>query len=97
MKLRYSARARFQIEAIHDFLFERNPSAARRVAAEIRASARSLVDFPHMGRKGEAAGTREWVVRRSPYLIVYEVDAENSEVWVLGVFHAAQDRREEPN
>jgi len=62
------------------------------MVAAIRASARLLIDFPHIGRKGEEVGTREWAVRGSPYLIVYEVDAENEEVWVLGVFHGAQQR-----
>jgi len=95
MRLRYSSRARLQIDSITDFLIERNPSAARRIAAEIIVSARSLLDFPHKGRPGDSEGTREWVVRGTPYVIVYEVLAENSEVWVLGVFHGAQDRQHE--
>ncbi len=94
MRLRYSAKARAQIESIYDFLVERNPSAARRIAAEIRASARSLIDVPHMGRTGEVSGTREWIVRGSPYLIVYEVVSQSEEIWAVGVFHGAQDRRE---
>jgi len=47
-----------------------------------------------MGRSGDVIGTREWVVRGSPYLILYEVVPEESEIWVLGIFHGAQDRRE---
>jgi len=94
MRLRFSSQARSQLQSIYDFLFERNPAAARRILADIRASADHLIDFPHMGRSGDVVGTREWVVRGSPYLIVYEVVPEESEIWVLGIFHGAQDRRE---
>jgi plasmid stabilization system protein ParE len=43
-----------------------------------------------MGHIGRVPGTQEWVVRGLPYIIVFEVDAD--EVVILGVFHAAQDR-----
>lgn len=94
MRLRYSTVARAHIDAIYDFLTERNPAAARRIIGEIRAAARRLVIFPHMGREGPSPGVREWVIQGSPYLIVYEIDPEKSEIWLLGVFHGAQDRRE---
>ena len=97
MRLRYTAEALVHLGAIYDFIFERNPAAARRIAADIRAAAHRLVDFPEMGRKGEASGSREWVVRASPYLIVYEFDSQNAEILVIGVFHGAQDRRDKPD
>jgi toxin ParE1/3/4 len=37
-------------------------------------------------------GTREWVVRGLPYIIVYEVVEERGELRILGVFHQAQKR-----
>jgi plasmid stabilization system protein ParE len=92
MRLRYTLAALAHLEAIHNFLSERNPAVARRIASDIRAAARRLSDFPHMGRNGEAFGTREWAVRRSPYVIVYEVDFQHAEIRVLGVFHGARDR-----
>ncbi len=75
MRLRFSAAARRHIEAIYDFLVERNPAVARRIVADIHTSARLLIDFPHMGRTGDVLGTREWIVRGSPYLLVYEINA----------------------
>ena len=94
MRLRFSAAARRHIESIFEFLVQRNPAAAGRVVTEIRASARLLIEFPHMGRAGEVAGTREWVVRGSPYLIVYEINTAGAEIWVLGVFHGARNWQE---
>ena len=44
-----------------------------------------------MGRAGRAEGTREWVVPRLPYIVVYEVHGDSREVLVIAVFHGAQD------
>ena len=90
--LRFSTRARTQLLAIHEYINEQNPSAAVRVGASIRAAAEVLRYFPYSGRPGRATDTREWVVRRYPYVIVYEVGASDEGVTILGVFHCAQKR-----
>ncbi len=94
MKLRFSARARTQLLAIHDYIrSEGNPAAAARVGGAIREAAEILRHFPFAGRAGRVAGTREWVVRQLPYVIVYEVREEGQgEVMVLGVFHCREQR-----
>ena len=94
MILRYSARAKTQLLAIHDYIVaEGNPAAARRVGASIREAAELLRHFPFAGRPGRVAETREWVVRQLPYVIVYEVhEDEPGEVMILGVFHCREDR-----
>lgn len=94
MRLRYSAAARLHLRSIFEFLSDRNPVAARRILLDIRQSAERLRDFPRLGREGLAAGTREWIVRGSPYLIVYEIWPSPEEIVILGVFHGAQDREE---
>ena len=91
VRLRYTAAALTHLETIHDFLVERNPTAAQRTASDIRAAAEQLRDFPYLGRKSAVADTHEWVVRGSPYLLIYEVDEANAEIRVLAVFHGAQD------
>jgi toxin ParE1/3/4 len=96
MRLRYTADALAHLQNIYDFLAERNPLAARRIAADIRAASDRLCDFPHLGRKGDVSGTHEWVVRGSPYLVVYEVDEPNAEIRVLAVFHGAQNWQQGP-
>lgn len=92
MRLRYTATARRHLQSIFDFIVERNPAAARRVIAEIRAAAKRLCEFPHRGRTGQHAGTRELVVLGTPYLVIYELWPENDEIVVLAVMHGAQDR-----
>ena len=74
MRLRYTAAALAHLEAIYDFLADRNQVAARRITADIRAAAERLRDFPYIGRKSAIADTHEWVVQGSPYLIVYSMN-----------------------
>jgi toxin ParE1/3/4 len=93
MRLRYTTEALDHLKAIRDFLSARNPAAARRLLADINAAALMLCEYPNIGRNGEEPGTHEWVVRRSPYLIIYKIDEAFSEIIVLGIFHAAQDWR----
>jgi plasmid stabilization system protein ParE len=90
--LRFSARARLQLLSIHEYIDQRNPAAAARVGAGIREAAEVLRYFPYSGRPGRASGTREWVVRRLPYVLVYEIDIGDEGVTILGVFHCAQQR-----
>lgn len=51
-----------------------------------------LVDQPEMGRPGGRPGTREWIVRGLPYIIVYRIDWTREEIVLLNVFLGAQDR-----
>ncbi len=92
MKLRYTANARNQIDAIHDFIANQNALAATQVVRRIRAAADGLMVFPKMARIGVVAFTHEWVVRGLPYIIVYEINATDDEIVILGVFHGARDR-----
>jgi toxin ParE1/3/4 len=77
------------VELIQDYLRPFNPSAAARVAEDLVLAGDSLATFPHRGRPGMSAGTRELTIVR-PYVIVYEISGE--EVVILRVWHAAQDR-----
>lgn len=95
VRLRYTVEARAHIEAIHGYIEERNHTAARRVAARIKAAAERLAAFPYIGREGLVPKTREWVVRGLPYIIVYEVNLADDEVVVMAVFHGAQSREPE--
>ena len=92
MKVRYTIDALLHIAAIHSYINQRNPVAAARVIARIRAASEQLGHEPLMGHAGTAPETREWVVVGLPYVVVHELDMANDEVIVLGVYHGAQLR-----
>lgn len=69
------------------YIAERNPAAAQSQLREIRAQIQRLADFPHSGRIGRLPGTRELVVTRTSFLVVYRV-MENIEL--IRVLHGAQ-------
>jgi toxin ParE1/3/4 len=66
-----------------------NPVAASRVGRRILDAVRQLEDFPSRGRPGRSPGTRELVISRLPYLVVYSVDADPRTVVILRVLHGA--------
>lgn len=44
--------------------------------------------FPNMGRAGTVSGTRELVIKKTPYIAVYRVD--ENEIHILRVLHGSQ-------
>jgi toxin ParE1/3/4 len=50
-----------------------------------------LEEHPELGRAGEIAGTRELVVSGTPYILVYEISDDGSDVSVLNVIDGRSD------
>jgi toxin ParE1/3/4 len=51
--------------------------------------------FPEAGRWGRVADTRELVVPRTNYIVVYRFTEEGKGILILRVIHGAQDWPEE--
>lgn len=90
MRVRWSEAAANDLAQIADYLREHNPGYVPSTVREIYESIRSLKSFPNRGRLGRKPGTRELVLGRLPYLVVYQVQLEA--VVVLRICHAAQNR-----
>ncbi len=88
MKLRYTPRAKSDLEEIHDYIAQENSQAARRVLVIIRKAAEMLLLNPLLGRPGRISGTRELSVGRFPFMLAYRVEA--NEVQILSVIHTAR-------
>ncbi|MGA2849078.1 MAG: type II toxin-antitoxin system RelE/ParE family toxin [Terracidiphilus sp.] len=54
----------------------------------IMKTVRRLGQMPYAGRVGRIEGTREAVVNRTPYIVVYQVSQETVEI--LGIWHGAR-------
>jgi toxin ParE1/3/4 len=56
------------LEAIREFIAQDNPQAAAHVRTAIGAAVEHLATYPHLGRAGRVAGTRELIVPDTPYI-----------------------------
>ncbi len=88
MRLRYLTSAYHDLRLIFEYIARENPAAARRVITAIRKEAQTLAKHPHIGRPGQAEGTREQVHGRYPYIIAYRVRGD--EIQILGIVHSSR-------
>ena len=91
MRLLWTPIAADDLESIYEYLSERHPTFTQSTVRLLYDTVRSLRKFPERGRLGDAPGTRELILPRLPYIIVYRVTAEIVEV--IRILHSAQDRR----
>ncbi len=88
MKVEWLPAAERDREAQLAYLAERNPRAALEMGDAIKAAIGHLCTHPHIGRPGRVKTTRERVITRTPYVIVYQV--EPGAVVILRLLHGAQ-------
>ena len=77
------------LKEIRAFISKDSPAAASRVVKAIREQVKPLADHPRMGRPGILGGTRELVISRLPFLVVYQQD--DVTVTILAVVHTARN------
>jgi len=89
VKIEWSAHALSDLEAISEYSEQdRNLETANRVTRTIYDAIQSLRTLPYRGRYGRIADTRDLVIPRLPYIVVYRVFEER--VLVLSIVHGAQ-------
>jgi toxin ParE1/3/4 len=88
MRLRWTEAAATNLERISDYLFNPAPARARRLIRSIYEAPETLLSFPHRGRPGKKAGTRELVLSPLPWIVVYAV--RDDVVHVVRILHGAQ-------
>lgn len=89
MRVRWTRRALREQDEAFEWIVGENPVAARDVIDRTHAATRLLSDNPRLGRKGRIAGTRELVISRTPYIVVYRIGRDDVEI--LAVIHQARD------
>jgi toxin ParE1/3/4 len=86
MRIRYTPRARSDLEAILQYIDERSPVGARKVKRAIQKTIELIGEFPESGRRSGEQATRALPVGRYPYLIYWTIEA--GEAWILHIRHA---------
>jgi addiction module RelE/StbE family toxin len=90
MRLRWTPAAADDLETIGDYLTQHLPSFAQSTIFEIYQAILALRSTPSRGRAGREEGTRELVLPRLPYMVVYRV--KNTDIEILHIYHGAQHR-----
>jgi toxin ParE1/3/4 len=85
--VRWLRTALANLNAEAEYISQDSPAAARTVTAIVDA-VELLKQYPALGRPGRVPGTRELVVRGTPYIVPYRVRGDVVEL--LRVFHAAR-------
>ncbi len=71
-----------------DYIAQDNPRAAIEQGDHIAHQVEQLIKHPEMGRSGRKPGTRELVISRTPFIIIYRI--KGTRIELLRVLHGAQ-------
>ncbi|QGM48326.1 type II toxin-antitoxin system RelE/ParE family toxin [Methylocystis heyeri] len=76
------------LDRIAEHIAKDKPDAALAMWDEIESQVERLKAFPNSGRPGRLKGTRELVLPRTPFVVVYRV--AKTHVELIRVLHGAQ-------
>jgi len=89
MRVRYTPRARADLEAIFSYLDSRNPAAAQAVKRHIEHAAAALQLSPYLGPViDRSPDFRSIRAGRYPYRLYYRI--REDEVWIVHIRHASR-------
>ncbi len=91
MKVQLTAAAEADLAGIYTYCARRSGPVAERVLGAILRAINGLARFPFMGKPGDVPETRERVVVRYPYRIVYHVNERLQMVEVWRIMPPGQD------
>ena len=89
MKLTWRPPAEQDREAAIDYIAQDNPIAALGQLDRIEQQTDMLLEHPKMGRPGRVKSTRELVISRTPFIVVYHLPSPQH-VEILRLLHGAQ-------
>jgi len=90
VKIAWLPTARETLAKAIDYVAKDSPKAALEQLALIETRVDSLADHPEQGRVGRRRGTRELVIARTPFIVVYRLRQKPEQIEVLRVLHGAQ-------
>jgi toxin ParE1/3/4 len=95
VRLRYTRPALADLDAIFEYIAERSPTGARRVAARLQEAIELLPSFPSMGAETVNPRIRRTTISPYPYLVFYEVG--DGEIIIHAIRHGARDPSSMPD
>jgi plasmid stabilization system protein ParE len=84
--------AHAELDEISTYLLAHNPFTARTVATRIVQRARLLSSFPFSGPLTAMPGVRSISIVNYPYVVLYTINEDNSEVVILNIRDTARKK-----
>jgi toxin ParE1/3/4 len=91
LKLVWLPKAIADRDAQLDYIAQDSPKAAIAQGDRIEHQVSQLIEHPEMGRPGRKKGTRELVIGRTPFIVVYRVKAKDRRIQLIRVLHGSQE------
>jgi toxin ParE1/3/4 len=91
VQLEWTPRAREERGAAIEYIAQENPTAALDQLDKIEQQIDMLLQHPEMGRPGRKQGTRDLVIVRTNFIVVYRFKPKAKYIVILRVLHALQD------
>lgn len=87
-KISWTRRSLGDLESIYNYIAQDDPKIARGIITDIKKITENLAYHPFMGKPGRREGTRELVVVKTPFIVIYRV--QNESVEIIRILHGAQ-------
>lgn len=91
MRLEWTPRAREERSAAIEYIAQENPTAALAQLDKIEQQTDMLLQHPEMGRAGRKQGTRDLVIARTNFIVVYRFEPKTKHIVILRVLHTSQN------
>ena len=73
-----------------DYIAENNPLAAIEHGDLVAQQVNQLSAYPELGRAGRKQGTRELVISRTSFVVIYRVKPKEKRIEILRMLHSSQ-------
>jgi toxin ParE1/3/4 len=73
-----------------DYIAQHSPKAAITMDEQIERQVDQLIAQPGMGRPGRKQGTRELVISRTPFIVIFRVKPKAKRIEIMRVLHTSQ-------
>ncbi len=90
MELVWTPRTRRDREAAIEYIAQDDPGAALNQLDKIERQTDMLLEHPEMGRPGRVEGTRELLISRTPFIVVYRLKPRAKRIELIRFLHGAQ-------
>lgn len=88
METIWTKKSQIALRSIYEYISKNNEDLAKEIiACIINVVKNTIPDYKHIGRAGKIFGTREFVLSKYPYIIVYKV--KDNCLYIVRVLHAS--------